>query len=1246
MPLKKDPLLEALAETRDRLKIRYKDPSGRTPVICSDETLREIAKRKPLKKSDFKAMQGIGDVFVEHYAEDFLRAIYEHKNALIQEVNVSRKSKRILADYQDRLTDISRRNRSLYSGRLSSRNALDLATANLEEPLKKMLLFKSGKPIRLTDRKKDNPEEEALYRRLTLLYREVNREAKETGSYHLHIAYPFVQGRLPGDGFEVKAPLLFFPVVLERKTLDFYLRFDQERDVVMNRDLLLAHHKFNGFGDVKAYPDASELTVQNIDSVVLPFLAKNHLDVYRKSKLKLDFEPFEETVKDDFKKIKKGQLTLRNYLVLGKYRIYSSKIQEDISSIIASKKYNNLLDDLLDNPYKPYDYTRDNPFTAKTKTAIDERKLTYINDLNYSQEKVINLLNDNDKVVIWGPPGTGKSQTITSLIAKQVDRRENVLVVSEKKVALDVIKSRLGYASKFALFMDDAQDKNTFYGQVKNFIDPLPPVRNHNNDRQTVESQIVKMLGKLQRAYLKFYTPDNQDIVIHEVYPRYLPTKKIHKDFFPETIYHMFSKRFKSLDNKTLDDVEKRFSNKKKLRILLNYLDVTERYPLIEKMNTKLTRSEKLRKKKFDDAFLEFIENYERSFFFTKRKKRKAFIKAHASEIDMLYPKKRLAKNFVKTIVKNPELFERVRTKINEFERARHHLKHTNEDERRYLMMLLHDEPFASLPKIHLHHHLIFDTFYTGYIEKFEAMNQDKVYDLSHYHELMAKLNGQMHEKLQISNEDFSMSLYQDALNFSNSKRIMDIKRRVDHQRKWSVSKFIHTYQLELFSNIKVWMMTPEVVSEIIPLNFAMFDLVIFDEASQMFVEKAIPTIYRAKRVVIAGDTKQLRPSSLGAGRLTHEDAEFEEDAELDITLDAQSLLDLARYKYKETILNYHYRSKYEELIAFSNHAFYDGKLIVSPNQVSPGKPPIEYIVCEDGLWDNRRNLPEAKRVVEIIKKVLRLKKPAETMGVITFNIQQRNLIEDLLDEELFAGRTYAKRIEKEMNRVEDGEDKSLFIKNIENVQGDERDIIIFSTAYAKNAEGRFLRQFGWLNNEGGENRLNVAVSRAKKKIYLVTSFYPNQFHVEDLKSHGPKRLKQYLQYCYNVSRGDTNGSTAILESLTDTEIVRQDAALNELQSDIYKRLEKEDFSIRTNIGIGSYKIDFGITETNGRSYKLGIILDINDPAGVKDVRDLLLHQEKYLKARGWNIYRIFAPNWYKDANAVMRDIRKLIRES
>jgi superfamily I DNA and/or RNA helicase len=471
----------------------------------------------------------------------------------------------------------------------------------------------------------------------------------------------------------------------------------------------------------------------------------------------------------------------------------------------------------------------------------------------------------------------------------------------------------------------------------------------------------------------------------------------------------------------------------------------------------------------------------------------------------------------------------------------------------------------------------------------------------------------------------------------------MDIKRILESTRKPSVKAFIDIFQLELMSNVRIWMMTPEVVSAIIPLVYGMFDLVIFDEASQMYVEKGIPAIYRAKKVVIAGDTKQLRPSSLGIGRLEDEDEYYEDKVLRDVSIDAKSLLDLARYKYQETILNYHYRSKYEELIAFSNHAFYEGKLIVSPNQTNSEKPPIEYVYVKDGVFENRRNDEEAKAVVKLIKKVFRDRKNNETIGVITFNSTQRDLIENYIDEELFKRSRYQKEFETELFRSDDGEDTSLFVKNIENVQGDERDIIIFSMGYAKDPFGVVKRRFGWLNNDGGQNRLNVAISRAKKKIYFVSSLFPEELKVEDLKSTGPKLLKDYMRYCYYVSNKKTELAKDVLNKLHSNENGDSDENISELIQDIKRRLERNNYQVEVSIGIGNYSINLAVYNEETKSYTLGIIVDVGNGYSLDARRDLF-HQEKYLEARNWKLYRVFSSNWYTNPNKEMRNIRELLK--
>jgi len=1242
MPLKKNQLLSDLVYTRDQLKREARRKKQRVPIICSDDALIEMSQTKPLKVEDFKAIKGIGDVFIDEYAHHFLAVILKHQAASIKEVSVSGSAKKTLDHYKDRLANISRRNRNLYTAKLSKRLGIDLTTVVKDSQIQTFIEGKTHRPLRLsykTDLSLGNQEEQS-YRHLTLIFREINREVKEKGSYDLFIGYPFVEGRLAGEGFEIKAPLLFFPVKLQRKGLDFFLERDTEKDILFNKDLILANNKFNHLETDYETPFIEHYDKDVLKHIVLPHYQANKLMIQAET-IKMHFTPFSSHLKADFKRYKKGELHLDYSVVLGKYTMYSSAIQADITNILQSNAYNDLLEGLVED--QTIDYKEDQRFASNGHIQIKEKDLTYINPLNYAQEKVINLIKNHNQIVIWGPPGTGKSQTITSLIANQVNKKENVLIVSEKKVALDVIHSRLKSAAKYVLFIDDAQDKQAFYEQIQKHIDPLPPSRNYNNDIETLNQKIEKIIERLNDISQMFYNPSITNIELYKIYPRYLKTRHIKEELLPPKVHDFFYKEYKQLSFEQLQKIENSFKTPLKLKEMLDLKKALDTYPLLFKVRDDLTRSEVMVLNKFTENFENYKTELNNASFF-KRRKLKKYFKQFIHELRFLFKRKSAVKKYLKIFLETDDIHAYLKESYTRFNNRRKKYNNLDDDVKQYIDLLLYHPFFEGVRNIEQYHTYLFDAVYTGYIETFEAVNQDQVKDLRNYHSLMKRLEDLMNEKRHVSAESFEMTLYKDALNFSDSKRIMDIKRRLDHERKWSVRKFVNNFQLELFSNIKIWMMTPESVSEILPLNYGMFDLVIFDEASQMYVEKGIPTIYRAKKVVIAGDTKQLRPSSLGQGRIEIDEELLEEDEELEISMDAKSLLDLAKYKYKETILNYHYRAIYEELIAFSNYAFYDGKLIVSPNQSVPSKPPIEYIYVEEGIWENRQNKKEAEQVIKLIKKVLRTRKNNETIGVITFNAQQRNLIEDYLDQEIFKQGKYGQMIQKEYDRFEEGEDRSLFIKNIENVQGDERDVIIFSTGYAKNAEGRFLRQFGWLNIDGGQNRLNVAISRAKRKIYFIASMMPEAFDVDDLKGKGPKLLKEYMQYCYYVSKNQTDEAAKVLLRLSSHEEELDKAHLTLLQKNVLTRLKRDKLTIHTNIGIGNYTIDFGIFDEETKTYSLGILLDYKSREKTPDVRNYFYHQEQYLKSRGWSIYRLFAPNWYKDANKEMRQIRQVLK--
>lgn len=372
--------------------------------------------------------------------------------------------------------------------------------------------------------------------------------------------------------------------------------------------------------------------------------------------------------------------------------------------------------------------------------------------------------------------------------------------------------------------------------------------------------------------------------------------------------------------------------------------------------------------------------------------------------------------------------------------------------------------------------------------------------------QLEAELQDCVLKKQELSQEILLLKLreqtYQDLVinRLQNVVTYRELQHQTTKKRKlWSVRKLLENHSEEIFKLIPCWMASPESVSAIFPLagenpTDSLFDLVIFDEASQCFAENGIPAIYRGKQVVIAGDSKQLQPTDLYQIR-------YDEDAEDEPVLEIDSLLDLSAQYLPQAWLRGHYRSHSLDLIDFSNQHFYKNSLQLLPHytEISKNKPAISYIKL-DGFWENNTNPTEAQKVLEIVQD-LKQKAPAKTIGVVTFNFKQADLIYQTISPVL-------------------GEGWGV-IKNIENIQGDEYDIVIFSVGYAPNLKGKLLMNFGSLNQQGGENRLNVAVTRAREFIYIVSSILPHQLQVEQSQNQGPKLLKKYLEYALEVSQGN-----------------------------------------------------------------------------------------------------------------------------
>jgi len=284
---------------------------------------------------------------------------------------------------------------------------------------------------------------------------------------------------------------------------------------------------------------------------------------------------------------------------------------------------------------------------------------------------------------------------------------------------------------------------------------------------------------------------------------------------------------------------------------------------------------------------------------------------------------------------------------------------------------------------------------------------------------------------------------------------------------------------------------------------------------------------------------------------------------------------------------------------------------------------------------------------VSTLKELFTARQNNETIGIITFNSNQRDLIMDLIDAEAKKDKVFAETAAKEYVRKHNGEDIGLFVKNIENVQGDERDIIVFSFAYAKDKNGKLIRNFGWLNQSGGENRLNVAISRAKKKIIVITSLSPEELVTDDLKNQGPKFLRKYMEYTRAVSSRNDKLAEKVLLSMSDRATVNSAQALQvNYEADVVSALKEalpKDYVIEQNVGMGTYKIDIAVKQKASGKYVMGIELDGGLYEYFDCTRERDIHRRKYFTSRGWKIYRLFSNDWWKNKDGELRSIREQI---
>ena len=1128
------------------------------------------------------------------------------------------------------------------------------------------------------------------------LKREVEEIEKETGRYELYVGYPYVFGCIPQGSAKmlIKAPLLLFPVkidVIDESTVE--ININQTEKIRINPAL------------VYAYAQAKRLNIENLElefddlskfkSVkdVVRYLGDAHIkiacsestNVHKYSSYKEPDTRFELKVEYAavMARMQLSNSIYNDYTLLEKKNLTNDAVSELLRfGKIKAKKHK--------EPKKRAKPHHDNSYIVKM--------------LDYAQSEVVKKVDKNGNMVIYGPPGTGKSQTIVNIITDAICKHKRVLVVSQKKAALDVVYNRLGVLNAKAMYInDEAKEKQAFYDKClsmhqKCLIDSLEDVEKLEKDYNEIEDKIAVEVKNLETIFDVLNKKRDFGLSLTEMYSSSYNLAKNSSEY---NIYLKLieNNELMSLNYKALRDAMFGIRSMDLGATYYNYLQDKEKNPIIDctlpdldirtlaEVKGELEEVQKAKRGLFPISKYPYYRHV--LTYYATLKDEKTMNRVVAFENKLEYPSKMFRG---KSKRETKEQFADTLAAINDFAREYNCLKRVltedgyisvidnvlrgNHAYLKYVHVAL--DNYISLRDINkllesldtnklaiLNFAYTSSKNYQNYLDIISKLLEIRIYHeviryedeckndlakLVDYPNIASKIYKLKEEQLSIAYSLCSgkISRVYDEL-YETSKDNKDYLYQISKTAKfWPIRKTMEVYSKFILTLFPCWLLSPENVSNLLPLTKNMFDVVIFDEASQVFIESTIPTIYRGKSIVVAGDDKQLRPSSTFMKRYLGADPESIDDYAVQAALEVESLLDLAVSRYESANLTYHYRSRHQELIDFSNNAFYNGNLQVSPN-ISKNRTdrPIERYKVR-GKWIDRKNTEEAKQIVEVLKNIFRARKNNESIGIITFNSDQQTHIADMIDKAAARDPEFRSNILKETHRIDNGEDSSLFIKNLENVQGDERDIIIFSIAYAPGADGKLHTNFGSLSQEGGENRLNVAITRAKSKTIIVTSIEPEELKVENSKNMGPKLLQKYLMFTRAVASSKDTEAALILSELrppvAKPEPMFTSIAAVELQ--MKERLEKLGYKVDTGLGNENNRISLAIYDSETDKYLIGVELDTDAFKESASCLERDVYKPRFLEARGWTLIRVWCRDWWLYPTKVIKHITTLAEKN
>lgn len=1149
-----------------------------------------------------------------------------------------------------------------------------------------------------------------LVQRISYVERKAKEIKNDKGSWNLYITRYFFVGQTNNKKSAIKAPIIFYPVeiVINKEKTQITIS-KLENETILNEKLIIyllrdsnKENKLLGNFEPKS----------KIEEIVQEF--ENNLDIkIKKMDSNLSFNS------------KRSKEVLESYeticwedgITFGIYEPMGGKLKQDLEYIINTNQANDVFNtkNLIPNEVLENE-------ELSTDILVQIGKLDI-----YQKYAIRSAIKQN--TIIHGPPGTGKSEVISNIIANILLNGNSAMMISEKKAALDVLEKRLKSLKVFMLQIYDNNDKESFYNSISkldqflgrdwlysnknvnddyyktnniyvknkditiNFINRISNLLAFENfnvenfDYITFNKEVeknwkdketfIKLIGSNVVDKLIEYSEklnmNIDDFIEHlESYSKFivsnhLSSKNLYSDFEKDVLNFI---KYKKQFNFDINDIDKIIKIKKHSEYLSNFLsnnsiaeqklrnDPYSYFNAVSSVSYAIKKTSGIIHPEFFsnlnnifnkiNSFINLLNSCtksKRKYFFDQFVYHNTF--TNIKPISKLFYRRSLT-------VKDKSILDLL-IKINES-----NVDIGNDFETVYKNWI----SFDPLVVMYYFNKKIFDSKYINFINNnFYEMNYDlfeiqtqykfdaKKFDITRkliniHNEFSEKfpeindyklLNETIKDFKTISWDSFDIVIKEqvkgilvDKLSKLSPEEKTNLEKAIhvsNLKRKPGIFKYIQEYKNALFNFFPIWVSRPEQISLYTPLESGIFDYGIFDEASQMFLERAYPLLFRSKTNIVAGDANQLKPSSFFTSRGEEEN---EDDLELDDLDIQESLLDRAKVtSWNNVILKNHYRSEKKELIQFSNQYIYNNELnyasINSMNDING----IE-VINVDGLFQDKCNILEAQKTIELLEDNVN---KYETILVITANSNQSLFLTKVLFSKDYNNRNV---VEKYLNG-------KIEIINIENVQGNEADLVIFSICYGrKDKDAKLFSRFGPLIQDGGKNRLNVAITRGKKKMIVVKSIYSGDINVSNEKNINLVVFRNFIEFCDN--------NLKVKKHLSNEKNKKKDDYLkfdSIFGKDVYLEIEpiisKRNFVVETKYEVGSKKIDIVVINPKTLEVVLGIEIDgwREHQKTIKMIEDI--YNQQFLESRGYPIFRVLEFEWKYNKELVLKELYSIL---